>query len=133
MIYTGGFFEGENFVDAFANSDASVGLVYGSMAALFITVIFYIISGVLSFSECMNAIPEGFKSMVPAILILSLAWTLKSMTDSLGAGNYVDSLVENIAGNGMVMSFLPAFIFLIGAGYFIVSFLGNLVSKVFGK
>ncbi len=115
MVYTGGFFEGVNFVDAFAGSDASVGLVYGSMAALFITVIFYIISGVLSFNECMNAVPEGFKSTVPAIIILSLAWTLKSMTDSLGAGVYVASLVENIAGNGMIMSFLPAFIFLIGA------------------
>ncbi|MBR6256568.1 MAG: Na+/H+ antiporter NhaC family protein [Lachnospiraceae bacterium] len=115
MIYTGGFFEGVNFVDAFANSDASVGLVYGSMAALFITVIFYLLTGVLSFKECMNAIPEGFKSMVPAILILTLAWTLKSMTDSLGAATYVASVVENIAGNGMVMSFLPAFVFLIGA------------------
>ena len=115
MIYTGGFFEGESFVDAFANSDASVGLVYGSMAALFITVIFYLLTRVLSFKECMNAIPEGFKSMVPAILILTLAWTLKSMTDSLGAAAYVASVVEKIAENGMVMSFLPAFVFLIGA------------------
>ncbi len=115
MIYTGGFFEGESFVNAFANSDASVGLVYGSMAALFITIIFYLCTGVLSFKECMNAIPEGFKSMVPAILILTLAWTLKSMTDSLGAAAYVASVVEKIAENGMVMSFLPAFVFLIGA------------------
>ena len=115
MIYTGGFFEGESFVDAFANSDASVGLVYGSMAALFITIIFYLCTGVLSFKECMNAIPEGFKSMVPAILILTLAWTLKGMTDSLGAAAYVASVVEKVAENGMVMSFLPAFVFLIGA------------------
>ncbi|MBR1853778.1 MAG: Na+/H+ antiporter NhaC family protein [Lachnospiraceae bacterium] len=115
MIYTGGFFEGESFVDAFANSDASVGLVYGSMAALFITIIFYLCTKVLSFKECMNAIPEGFKSMVPAILILTLAWTLKSMTDSLGAAEYVAGLVESIAENGMVMSFLPAFVFVIGA------------------
>ena len=115
MIYTGGFFEGESFVDAFANSDASVGLVYGSMAALFITIIFYLCTGVLSFKKCMNAIPEGFKSMVPAILILTLAWTLKGMTDSLGAAAYVASVVEKVAENGMVMSFLPAFVFLIGA------------------
>ena len=114
MIYTGGFFEGESFVNAFANSDASVGLVYGSMVALFITVIFYTISGVLSFRECMEAIPEGFKSMVPPILILTLAWTLKSMTDSLGAGDYVAGLVESLAENGMVMSFLPAFVFVVG-------------------
>ena len=115
MIYTGGFFEGEGFVDAFANADASVGLVLGSMVALFITLIFYLLTRVLSFNECMNAIPEGFKSMVPAIMILTLAWTLKAMTDSLGAAEYVASLVENFAENGMVMSFLPAFVFVIGA------------------
>ncbi|MCR5754826.1 MAG: Na+/H+ antiporter NhaC family protein, partial [Acetatifactor sp.] len=115
MIYTGGFFTGESFVDAFANADASIGLVYGSMAALFLTVIFYRATKVLSFKECMNAIPEGFKSMVPAVLILTLAWTLKSMTDSLGAAEYAASLVEKITGNGMTMSFLPAFIFIIGA------------------
>ena len=114
MIYTGGFFEGESFVDAFSNSDASVGLVYGSMAALIITIIFMIATRVLSFRECMNAIPEGFKSMVPAILILTLAWTLKAMTDSLGAAGYVAGLVENIADNHALMSLLPAIVFLIG-------------------
>lgn len=115
MIYTGGFFEGVNFVDAMANSDASVGLVYGSAVALVITIIFYLVTRVLDFKECMNAIPEGFRSMVPAILILTLAWTLKSMTDSLGAGEYVASLVSIIAENGIAISFLPAFIFVIGA------------------
>ncbi len=115
MIYTGGFFDGDGFVNAFAAADASVGLVLGSIVALFITIIFYLATRVLTFSECMNAIPEGFKSMVPAILILSLAWTLKSMTDSLGAAEYVGSLVENIAENGMVMGFLPAFVFIVGA------------------
>jgi len=114
MIYTGGFFEGESFVDAFANSDASVGLVYGSSVAMIITIIFYLATRVLSFKDCMNAIPEGFKSMVPAILILTFAWTLKAMTDSLGAKEYVAALVENVAGNNAIMSFLPAFVFLIG-------------------
>lgn len=114
MIYTGGFFSGESFIDAFSNSDASVGLVYGSVVALVITVIFYIATKVLSFNECMNAIPEGFKSMVPAILVLTFAWTLKSMTDSLGAANYVAGLVANIADNRALMSFLPAFVFLVG-------------------
>ncbi|MBR5407716.1 MAG: Na+/H+ antiporter NhaC family protein [Lachnospiraceae bacterium] len=114
MIYTGGFFEGETFIDAFSNSDASVGLVYGSVVALIITVIFMIITKVLSFNECMNAIPEGFKSMVPAILILTFAWTLKAMTDSLGAKEYVASQVELIAGNHALMSILPAIVFLIG-------------------
>jgi len=116
MIYTGGFFKGESFADAFANADASVGLVLGSSVALCLTLLFYLITRVLDFKECMNAIPEGFKSMVPAILILTLAWTLKSMTDSLGAAEYVASLVEKVAENGMVMNFLPAFIFIIGAG-----------------
>ncbi|MCR5403272.1 MAG: Na+/H+ antiporter NhaC family protein [Butyrivibrio sp.] len=115
MIYTGDFFAGVNFIDAFSNSDASVGLVYGSVIALIITIIFYIATGVLSFGECMNAIPEGFKSMVPAILVLTFAWTLKSMTDSLGAAVYVAGLVANIADNGALMSFLPAFVFVVGA------------------
>ncbi len=115
MIYTGGFFEGASFVDAFSNSDASVGLVYGSVVALVITIIFMVTTKVLSFNECMNAIPEGFKSMVPAILILTFAWTLKAMTDSLGAAGYVAGLVEIIADNHALMSLLPAIVFVIGA------------------
>jgi Na+/H+ antiporter NhaC len=114
MIYTGGFFEGANFVDAFANSNASEGLVYGSSVALLITIVFFLLTRVLTFKECMNAIPEGFKSMVPAILILTFAWTLKAMTDSLGAAPYVASLVEKVADNATFMSFLPAFVFIIG-------------------
>ena len=111
MIYTGGFFDGESFVDAFANSDASVGLVYGSAAALILTIIFYLCTRVLTFVECMNALPEGFKSMVPAILVLTFAWTLKGMTDSLGAADFVAGLVERSAGG--FMGFLPAIIFLV--------------------
>ena len=114
MIYTGGFFEGTGFVEAFSNSDASVGLVYGSVVALILTIAFMLITRVLSFSDCMNAIPEGFKSMVPAILILTFAWTLKSMTDSLGAKEYVAAQVELIVGNHALMSILPAIVFLIG-------------------
>ncbi len=114
MIYTGGFFEGESFVDAFANSDASVGLVYGSAVAMILTIIFYLCTRVLTFKECMNAIPEGFKSMVPAILVLTFAWTLKAMTDSLGAAEYVAGIVDNVANNGAVMSLLPALVFVVG-------------------
>ncbi len=114
MIYTGGFFSGESFIDAFSASDASVGLVYGSSVALVITIIFYLATRVLSFKECMNAIPEGFKSMVPAILILTFAWTLKAMTDSLGAAAFVAGLVETAADSRVFMSLLPAFVFLIG-------------------
>ena len=116
MIYTGGFFEGETFVDAFSNSDASVGLVFGSVVALIITIIFFLATKVLNFNECMNALPEGFKSMVPAILILTFAWTLKSMTDSLGAAEYVAGLVDSAASTGALMSMLPAVIFLIAVG-----------------
>ena len=112
MIYTGGFFDGTSFIDAFAGSDASVGLVFGSVVALILTIIFYLATRVLSFRECMTAIPEGFKSMVPAILILTFAWTLKSMTDSLGAADYVAGIVESSAGNLIVL--LPAIVFLVG-------------------
>ena len=114
MIYTGGFFSGESFVDSFANSDASVGLVLGSFVAMFITIAFYIIRGVLKFHGCMSCIVEGFRAMVPAITILCLAWTLKGMTDSLGAAEYVAAVVENSAGS--LLNFLPAIIFLIACG-----------------
>ena len=113
MIYTGGFFDGASFVDAFSDSDASVGLVFGSFIALVITVIYYCCRRVLSFKECMNALPEGFKSMVPAILILTFAWTLKAMTDSLGAATYVAEVVKASAGG--FLNFLPAIIFLIAS------------------
>ena len=111
MIYSGGFFEGESFVDSFANSDASVGLVLGSFAALVITIVFYLVRKVLPFKDSMDCITEGFKAMVPAITILSLAWTLKGMTDSLGAAEYVAGVVEKSAGS--LLSFLPAIVFLI--------------------
>ena len=111
MIYTGGFFDGESFIDAFSNSDASVGLVFGSFIAMLLTVIYYCCRRVLSFKECMSALPEGFKSMVPAILILSFAWTLKGMTDSLGAATFVAGIVEESAAS--LLSFLPAIIFVI--------------------
>ncbi|MCI9395525.1 MAG: Na+/H+ antiporter NhaC family protein [Lachnospiraceae bacterium] len=112
MIYTGGFFEGAGFVEAFSNSDASLGLTLGSFFGLVITVILYQIRRVLSFKECMDCIPEGFRAMVPAILILTFAWTLKAMTDSLGADVYVAGLVESSAG--AFMNFLPAIIFVVG-------------------
>ena len=111
MIYTGGFFDGESFIDAFSNSDASVGLVFGSFIAMVLTVIFYLCRRVLSFKDCMSSLPEGFKSMVPAILILSFAWTLKGMTDSLGAATFVADIVESSAGS--LLNFLPAIIFVI--------------------
>ena len=113
MIYTGGFFEGASFVEAFSNSDASVGLVLGSFFGLIITIVLYMVRKVLRFSDCMACIPEGFKAMVPAIMILTFAWTLKAMTDSLGAATFVAEGVEKIAGG--LMGFLPAIVFVIGA------------------
>ena len=115
MIYSGGFFsEGDtylNFIESFASSDASIGLVLGSFGALILTVITYLLRRVLSFKSSMLCIPDGFKAMVPAILILSLAWTLKAMTDSLGAADYVAGIVEGSAG--ALQMFLPAIIFII--------------------
>ena len=113
MIYTGGFFSGESFVNAFADCNASLGLVLGSFCALVITVIFYVARGTLSFKKCMESIPEGFNAMVPAILILALAWTLKAMTDSLGAATFVEMFVKEYAAGWTV--FLPAIIFVIAA------------------
>ena len=111
MIYTGGFFSGTDFVTAFSQSDASVGLVLGSFFGLVVTVLLYMVRRVLSFRDCMACIPEGFKSMVPAILILTFAWTLKSMTDSLGAAEFVAGMVKSSA-EGLV-NMLPAIIFLV--------------------
>ena len=114
MIYTGGFFQGKSFVDAFAASDASVGLVMGSAVALVITIAYYLVRQSLSFSECMDCLPEGFKQMVPAMLILTFAWTLKSMTDNLGAATFVAGVVANSAGG--LMGLLPAIIFVVATG-----------------
>ena len=114
MIYTGGFFHGKSFVAAFAASNASVGLVMGSSVALIITIAYYLVKRSLSFSECMDCLPDGFKQMVPAMLILTFAWTLKSMTDNLGAATYVAAIMGHSA-NGL-MGFLPAIIFLVAIG-----------------
>ena len=112
MIYSGGFFSGTGFVEAFSGSDASVGLMLGSFFAMVITIAFYAVRKVLRFSDSMACIPDGFKAMVPAILILTFAWTLKSMTDSLGAAEYVASIM-NSAASGL-LNLLPAIIFLVG-------------------
>ena len=114
MIYTGGFFDGESFVDSFANSDASVGLVLGSFCALILTICFYMIRRIISFTDIMECVPNGFKQMVPAILILTFAWTLKAMTDSLGAKEFVAGIVQSSA-TGFV-SLLPFIVFLVAVG-----------------
>lgn len=114
MIYSGGFFGGENnmdFVKAFSDSDASVGLALGSIVALVFAVVFFVCRRVISFQSCMEAFPEGFKAMVPAIMILCCAWTLKGMTDSLGAKIFISDLINGPAAS--LKDFLPAIIFVI--------------------
>lgn len=117
MIYTGGYFASgdaaKGFVDAFASSDASVGLAIGSFGAFIFTVCFYMSRRVLRFNHCMACLPDGFKAMVPAILILALAWTLKGTTDALGAKEFVAGLVKG--GASGFMNFMPAIIFVIAA------------------
>ena len=111
MLYTGGFFSGKSFVQAFSESDAAVGLVIGSAVTLFITFIMYMFEEVLTFQEFTDCISEGFKAMVAPILILTLAWTLSGMTNLLGADIYVAGLVAGWAG--ALQNFLPAIIFVV--------------------
>ena len=114
MIYTGGFFSGTDFVTAFSQSDASTGLAMGSAFGLVFAIIFYMIRRVINFRDCMSCIPDGFKAMVPAIMILTFAWTLKAMTDGLGAAVFVEEAMRSVAGGIEVI--LPAIIFLVGCG-----------------
>ncbi len=119
LIYSGGFFDAtsgayHDVVEAFSSADASVGLLYGSFITLIISVAYFMIRRVVSFKDCMASIPEGFKAMVPAIMILACAWTLKAMTDSLGAKEFIAGIVESTAGT--FANFLPAVIFLIAVG-----------------
>ncbi len=111
MVYTGGVFDGVSFKDAFAGCDAALGLALGSVLSLIIIVAYYIFRGVLDFEECMKAIPEGFKAMVPAILILTFAWTLGGMTGLLGADVFVSTLFKS--GAESLTLFLPAIVFLV--------------------
>ncbi len=113
MVYTGGFFEGESFIDAFSNSDASVGLSMGAIIALIISFVYFLIRRLFNLKTFMEALPEGFKAMVPAILILTFAWTLCSMTTSLGAKYFVSNLVSGAVG---LQGLLPAIIFLVACG-----------------
>lgn len=113
MIYTGGFFSGTDFMSAFANCDAAYGLSLGSIAALIVIIGYYLCRGVLKFTECMDSIAAGFKQMVPAILILTFAWTLKTMTNHLDAGVFVSGLVESATALSIL---LPLILFVVAIG-----------------
>lgn len=113
MIYSGGFFSGESFIDAFANCDASYALSLGSIISLIIIIVYFLARRVLRFSDCMSAIPAGFKQMVPAILILTFAWTLKTMTGLLEAGAFVSGIVESASA---IEILLPCILFVVALG-----------------
>lgn len=113
MIYTGGFFSGTDFVTAFANCDAAYGLSLGSISALIVIIAYYMLRRVLKFNECMDSIAAGFKQMVPAILILTFAWTLKTMTNHLEAGAFVSGVVQSATALSVL---LPVILFVLAIG-----------------
>lgn len=113
MIYTGGFFSGTDFVTAFANCDAAYGLSLGSISALIVIIAYYLLRRVLKFNECMDSIAAGFKQMVPAILILTFAWTLKTMTNHLEAGAFVSGVVQSATALSVL---LPVILFVVAIG-----------------
>ena len=111
LIYVGGFFDGADFVTAFGDTDATVGLPWGAIVALLVTIIYLIARRVITFKEAMECIPKGFIAMVPAILILTFATALKNMTGLLGAAEFVEMLMDSAAAG--LANFLPAIIFLV--------------------
>lgn len=114
MVYTGGFFDGVDFITAFSECDASVGLVLGSFVALAFTFVYYLVTGRLNFKELTDSFTEGFKAMVPAIMILTFAWTLSGITMDLGAKVFV---AEFVRANATGLTWLlPAIVFVIAIG-----------------
>ncbi len=139
MVYTGGILEGESFIDAFANADASKGLVLGSMTTLLISFAFYMIRGSLTFMKFMGCIATGFRTMAAPVLILALAWTLSGMTGLLGLKEFVYDLVNSSAGS--VQMFLPLIVFVValilafstGTSWGTFAILIPIVCSVFGS
>ena len=112
MVYVGGFWDGSDFITAFGDTDASVGLPWGAIIALIVTIIYLCCRKVLTFRQCMECVPKGFVAMVPAMIILTFALTLKNITGLLGAAEYVAALMEGASAG--LASLLPAVIFLVG-------------------
>ncbi len=111
IVYTGGFFDGVSFIDAFANSSSAVGLVYGSLIALIFTFFLYMLRGVVTFQDFMDCLPAGFRSMCAPMLILIMAWNLSGMTGLLGANLCIRDMVA--ASAGALRIFLPCIIFIV--------------------
>ena len=114
IVYSGGGFSGTPFIDSFASSDAAVGLSTGGLFALIIVIIYYMCRRAISFRDAMDQVPNGFQAMIAPILILTFAWTLKTMTDSLGAAPFVAGIIQGSAG--ALQSLVPAVVFLVGCG-----------------
>lgn len=113
LVYNGGIFDGSSFIDAFSNTDSTVGLPWGGLVALVLTVIYFVLRRLVSFKEAMECIPKGFIAMVPAILILTMATTLKNMTGLLDSSAFVEGA---LASAGSLDKLLPAIIFLVACG-----------------
>ena len=113
LLYVGGFFAGSDFITAFGDTDASVGLPCGAIIALIFTMIYLIARKNLTFMEALECIPKGFVAMVPAILILTFATALKNMTGLLGAAEFVEGIMNSAAAG--LANFLPAIIFIVAA------------------
>ena len=114
LVYVGGILSGSDFITAFGDTDATVGLPWGAMIALVFTIAFLVLRGVITVKDAMESIPKGFCAMVPAILILTFATALKNMTGLLGADVFVDELMTSSAAG--LANFLPAIIFLVACG-----------------
>ena len=116
LLYTGGMFEGGiSVIDAFSNCDAPTGLMYGSFLALVLIFAFYMIRRTMTFHQFTDCIAEGFNIMVPAILILTFAWTISDVTNGLlGAKYFVADAMASVAGS--FANLLPAVIFLVACG-----------------
>ena len=113
MIWTGGFFDGAAFTDAFADADAAAGLAVGGTLGMIFTFIYFWCRRTIGFDKSFESVPNGFIQMVSPILILTLAWTLSSFTrGALCSADYVSAA---LAGAGSLKNFLPAVIFVIGA------------------
>ena len=119
MIYSGGFFSGETFINSFANCDAAFSLSLGSTVALIITVIYFVFRRVISFTDCMSCVPEGLRQMASPIIVLTFAWSLKAMADSLGLADFVAGMMSGI-GSGF-LNLIPGIFFLVACALGIAS------------
>ncbi|MBQ7364443.1 MAG: Na+/H+ antiporter NhaC family protein, partial [Clostridia bacterium] len=114
LVYNGGILDGVSFIDAFAATDATVGLPWGGLVSLVIIMIYMVARKLINFKEAMDAVPKGFIAMVPAILILTFATSLKNVTSLLGAKYFIATLMDGAAAG--LASLLPAIIFLVACG-----------------